>query len=429
MRYGLDDKPKLSDMIIFGLQWLAVTIPFILIMGKVVGVMDGDYISYIQKLFLVLGFLILLQIFRGHKLPLIMGPAAVILVAILTSSHQGMGAINSSVLIGGLVLAILAASGLFNYLKKLFTPRVIIVILMLISFTLLPTIISLISVSGPVTAIDNFLFSLGFVVVLLAAHALLKGIWKSTLTLSALFIGTLVYYLIFGFTGFTDMNLARVGLPHSLTGSLAVPDVGVLAAFLVSFFALAVNDLASIESVGTILNADEMEKRVKNGITITGLGNVFSGIMGVMGSVNYSISPGLIAATGVASRYTFIPAAIGLIILSLSPMAIGIMSSIPSPVIGVIFLYILTAQIGASLLLVVEKDGIKTVDHGMIIGLPLILGTAIAFLPSEVASQLPAILRPVLGNGFVMGTLFVLFLEHLLYSKGTISRKNNYKKE
>lgn len=142
-----------------------------------------------------------------------------------------------------------------------------------------------------------------------------------------------------------------------------------------------------------------------------------------MGSVNYSISPGLIAATGVASRYTFIPAAIGLIILSLSPMAIGIMSSIPSPVIGVIFLYILTAQIGASLLLVVEKDGIKTVDHGMIIGLPLILGTAIAFLPSEVASQLPAILRPVLGNGFVMGTLFVLFLEHLLYSKGTISRK------
>lgn len=417
MRYGLDDKPKFSDMIIFGLQWLAVTIPFILIMGKVVGVMDGDYISYIQKLFLVLGFLILLQIFKGHKLPLIMGPAAVILVAILTSSHQGMGAINSSVLIGGLILAILAASGLFKYLKKLFTPRVIIVILMLISFTLLPTIISLMTASGPVPGINNFLFSLGFVVVLLAAHALLKGIWKSTLTLSALFTGTIVYYIIFGFTGFADMNLALVGLPYSLTGSLAVPDAGVLAAFLVSFLALAVNDLASIESVGTILKADKMEKRVKNGITITGLGNVFSGIMGVMGSVNYSISPGLIAATEVASRYTFIPAAIGLIILSLSPMAIGIMSSIPPPVIGVIFMYILTAQIGASLLLVVEKDGIKTVDHGMIIGLPLILGTAIAFLPSEVASQLPAILKPVLGNGFVMGTLFVLFLEHLLYSK------------
>ncbi|HTX61738.1 MAG TPA: solute carrier family 23 protein [Methanobacterium sp.] len=414
MRYGLNDRPNLRDMIIFGMQWLAVTIPFILIIGKIVGVMDGDYISYIQKLFLILGFLILLQIFRGHRLPLIMGPAAVILVAILTSFEQGMASINTSIIIGGLILAILALSGLFKYVKRLFTTRVIIVILMLISFTLIPTIVNLISSAGPVAAINNFLFALGFVIFLMAAHFLLKGIWKSTLTLSALFIGTLTYYLLFGFSSSVNMTLAPVGLPHSFFGSLAVPDAGVLAAFLVSFLALAVNDLASIETVGTILNADKMETRIKNGISITGFGNAISGLLGVMGSVNYSISPGLIAATGVASRYTFIPAAIGLIILSISPLAIGTMSSIPSPVIGVIFLYIMTAQIGASLLLAVEKDGIKTVDDGIIIGLPVILGTAIAFLPGQIVAQLPDILRPVLANGFVMGTLLVLFLEHLV---------------
>lgn len=425
VKYGLNDKPKLSEMIIFGLQWLAVSMPFIIIMGNILGHAGGDYILYLQKLFLIVGALILVQVLMGHKLPLIMGPAAVLLVGILTSFDQGIGAIDSSIMMGGLILAVLAASGLFKYVKNVFTPRVIIVVLMLISFTIIPTIISLISPNGPIPAVYNFMFALGLVTLIFAAHALLKGLWKSTLTLSAIIIGTLAYYLIFGSSSAVNLDLALIGIPSSLIGPLAVPHIGVFAAFLVSFLALAVNDLASIESVGTILKADEMEKRLKNGISITGLGNFVSGLFGVIGSVNYSISPGLIAATGVASRFTFIPAAIGLLLLAFSPLAIGIMSSIPSPVIGVIFLYILTAQIGASLLLVVETNGLKSVDEGMIIALPILIGTTIAFLPVSMINQLPDILRPVLGNGFVMGTLFVLILEHLLYPRGIKSEINN----
>jgi uracil permease len=227
--------------------------------------------------------------------------------------------------------------------------------------------------------------------------------------------GSLVYFLLFGFINPVDLNLSLLGIPNNFIGPFAVPNIYIITAFLVSFLALAVNDLASIESVGILLKADKMDKRVKNGITLTGLGNSLSGFLGVIGPVNYSISPGLIAATGVASRYAFIPAAMVLLVLSLSPLAIGIMSNIPSPVIGVIFLYILTAQIGVSLLLIVDRKGIKKSDDGMIIGLPIILGTAIAFLPSEVVMQLPQVIRPLLANGFVMGTIFVLFLEHVLY--------------
>jgi uracil permease len=345
-----------------------------------------------------------------------MGPSAIILVAILSSFDQGMGAVNSSIMIGGLVLALLAISGLFKYVKKLFTPRVIIVILMLISFTLLPVIIKLIIPNGQVPALYNFLFSIGFIMAIFTAHVFLKGLWKSTLTLTSLIIGSIIYILVFGFSNSVNLNLSLLGFPNNLIGPLAVPTISIIIAFLVSFLALAVNDLASIESIGILLKADKMEKRVKNGITLTGLGNSLCGFFGVIGQVNYSISPGLIAATGVASRYAFIPTALVLLILSLSPLTIGVMSNIPTPVIGVIFLYILTAQIGLSLLLIVDKKGIKTSEDGMIIGLPIILGTAIAFLPSEVVSQLPIMIRPLLANGFVMGTIFVLFLEHGLYN-------------
>jgi len=421
-QYGLNDKPKLSKMVVFGLQWLAVAIPFIIIIGNVASGGQAN-IPYLQKIFLLVGVLILIQIFWGHRLPLIMGPSAVLLIAILNSSNQGIGNINSSIMIGGLILSLLAITGLFKHVKKLFTPLVIIVVLILISFSMIPTIISLISSGNLAISVYNFLFSLIFIMVIFTAHTFLEDMWKSTLTLSALFSGTIIYYIIFGSSNALNLKLSFIGIPQSIIGPLSVPDIGVFTAFLVSFLALAINDLSSMESVGTVLKADKMEKRVKNGVTITGLGNSVSGLFGVIGPVNYSISHGLIAATGMASRFTFIPTAIALLILAFSPMAIGIMSDITSPVIGVILLYILTTQIGASLLRVVENDGLKTIDDGMIIALPVILGTSIAFLPSEVVYKLPEIIRPVLANGFVMGTLIVIILEHLRHIKRPTSEK------
>ena len=65
LSYDIDEKPKLTDLIIFGLQWLAVSIPSILIIGKVVGDLHGgSAIIYFQKLFLVTA-VILIEIGRA----------------------------------------------------------------------------------------------------------------------------------------------------------------------------------------------------------------------------------------------------------------------------------------------------------------------------------------------------------------------------
>jgi len=422
IKYGLDDKPNRKEMLLFGLQWFAVAIPSIIIIGKLVGVLQtgGDYIPYLQKLFLIVGILMIVQVYWGHRLPLILGPAAVLLIAILTSFDQGIGSINSSIMIGGLILAVLAASGLFKYVKKLFTSRVIMVILMLISFTLAPTIISLITAGGKVPSTYNLIFSFGFILAIFTANAFLKGIWRSTLTLSSLIAGTVAYYLIFGVSSSVDMSLSAVALPSSILGTLTVPDIGVLVAFLISFIALAINDLGSIQSVGTILRADNLEERVARGITFTGIGNMIAGLFGVIGYVNYTLSPGVIAATGVASRFTLIPAAIALFLIGFSPIAINAISSIPSPVIGVILLYVLIAQIGAAMLTAIESDAIRNVDDGVIVGLPILLGTIIAFLPATIAGQLPEIIRPLIANGFVVGVITVLLLEHVLYPRHSL---------
>jgi uracil permease len=58
-----------------------------------------------------------------------------------------------------------------------------------------------------------------------------------------------------------------------------------------------------------------------------------------------------------------------------------------------------------------------------VVGLPIIIGTVVAFLPTTIIAQIPMIIRPLLGNGFVMGVLTVLFLEHLVFGKWGVETK------
>ena len=160
-----------------------------------------------------------------------------------------------------------------------------------------------------------------------------------------------------------------------------------------------------------------MDERTNRGVTVTGLGNAAAGLTGVIGPVNFSLSPGVIAATGCASRFALVPAGIALMLLALSPLAIGGLASIPGPVIGVVLAYVMVAQIAAGLMLGQESGAVRTFDEGLIIGIPLLLGTVVAFLPDAVAAGFPATLRPLIANGFVVGIVVVLLLEHLVYRR------------
>jgi uracil permease len=424
-KYGLEDKPPQLETLIFGVQWLAVTIPTIIIIGNVLAALNGGEIniSYLQNLLLMVGAVMLVQLLYGHRLPLVVGPAAVLLVAVLASQGQMSGAINSSIMIGGAVLAVVAGSGLFKYLKRLFTPRVIMVILLLIAFTLSPTILNLITTGSGVSSSINLIFALILTLLVFIAHRALRGLWKSTLPLWIMILGSISYYSIFRVLTPLSNSLPFLALPSGFASSLAVPELSMLVAFLICFLALAINDLGSIQAVGSLLKASEMDDRVKRGITITGAGNILAGLLGVIGPVNYSMSPGVIAATGNASRYTLIPATVGLLLLACSPLAVGFISSIPSPVVGTILIYVMTAQMAAAFILALEKQAFQTLDHGLVVGLPIIIGTVVAFLPTTIIAQIPMIIRPLLGNGFVMGVLTVLFLEHLVFGKWGVETK------
>jgi xanthine/uracil permease len=267
--------------------------------------------------------------------------------------------------------------------------------------------------AGPVAPLASLLFAMVLLLALFIAYGRLGGLWRSTLIVWGLIAGTLAHAALFGFQPMPKAPLPAVGGFLQRLVLQPVVDVGVLLAFLFCFLALAVNDLGSIQSIGAMLRPCDMPQRLRRGITLTGLANALSGFFGVLGPVNFSLSPGVVAATGCASRFTLLPAALALLGLSFSPAAIAFVGHLPDVVVGSILLYILTAQVAAGLDVLIQAEPFQF-RHGLVLGLPLLLGTIVAFLPPEVVATFPTVLRPVLGNGFVVGTAAVLLLEHLI---------------
>ena len=169
-----------------------------------------------------------------------------------------------------------------------------------------------------------------------------------------------------------------------------------------------------MQGVASLLQPEGMPGRIGRGMAVTGLGNALAGALGVLGPVDFSLSPGVIAATGCASRYVLLPAAAALLLLSCSPLALAVLGAVPPVVVGATLLFILSSQVAAGLLALVADGAPLRFEHGLVLGLPLLFGTVIAFLPPQVVAGFPAFLRPVLGNGFVVGTLAAILLEHLL---------------
>ncbi|WP_161821496.1 uracil-xanthine permease family protein [Sporotomaculum syntrophicum] len=421
LKYGLDEAPPLLELLLYGLQWLALTIPTIIIIGQVVAVLHfdnpGEQVIYVQKLFFLTGLVMLVQVLWGHRLPLISGPAAVLLIGILAGQASGIPTIYTSIFIGGLVLTFLSISGLFAQLKNLFTPRVVATILLLIAFTLTPTIMNMIlpAPGSAVPALFNLCFALGLVLLMFAANKILTGIWKTTLIIWAMLLGTLAYALLSPAPAAVDTGnypwLASFMQNLTLDFSL---EPGVLISFLVCFIALSINDLSSIQSVGEMLNLKDMPGRITRGVTFTGLANMLSGFLGIIGTVNFSLSPGIIVSTKCASRFTLLPTAAGLLGLSFMPVAIAYMDSIPAVIIGIMMVFVMSSQVAAGLIMAFGANKF-TFDDGLIIGLPIMLGIIISFVPADVLRTMPLSLRPIIGNGFVVGVIAVMFLEHLVY--------------
>ena len=186
-KYSLNDRPKFSHLLLYGIQWLLISIPVVLTSTFIAP--EGATIAYTQKLFGLMGAVMVAQALFGHRLPLVAGPATALLMGILSATAQGcsQSAIYTAIMIGGVFIALVAISGVMSRLQRLFTPRIVISILLLISFTITKPIINLIF-SNPAHQQLAFWFCIICTTLMAIANNLLRGVWKSTVVMWAMII-------------------------------------------------------------------------------------------------------------------------------------------------------------------------------------------------------------------------------------------------
>ena len=407
-RYSLNERPKWSHLLLYGIQWLLISIPVVLTSTFIAPA--GETIAFTQKIFGVMGAIMIVQPLLGHRMPLVAGPASALLMGILTTTAQGcsQSAIYTSMIIGGAFVTLMAVSGAMSRIQRLFTPRIALSILLLIVFTITKPIINLIFSNLAHQQLAVW-FCIICTTLMAVANNLLRGVWKSTVVLWAMILGSLAYY---AFVGFPD-SIAADTRTSTLFLQQFELDWGVVLSFLFCYIALLINQVGSVQSLGNMIAADSMESRNKRGMIVTGLGNILSGAMGVVGPVDYSLSPGIVASTRCASRYTIIPAGLAMIAVAFSPKIVGFLMSIPAPVMGTVLLFLMCTQLSAGFEIIRNSGCIKEFRHGMIIALPLLFNVIMTFAPADAIGAIPQIIRPIVGNGFVMGVIVILLLEHI----------------
>lgn len=415
LKYGIDDRPRLGQLLVYSLQWFVLAVAVIVTSIFIAQGSAAEKVLYAQKVFAFMGVATILQIFIGHRMPIISGPASVLLVGIITALASQGDAINTnkiytSLIIGGVAISLLSAGRLIEHMQKIFTPRIVVVIMMLIAYTLGPTIKNLIF---PAAHPEGHSFGLWFallgVPVMVVANSRLKGVLKSIVVPISLFVGCVIYYIVLG--GFGEIFKGE----FSSQGSMFLPamefDWSMVIAFLICYIALLINDIGSIQSTGALLQTPNMDRRCRRGVGLTGVLNIVAGSMGIIGPVNYTMSPGVIASSSCASRYALLPASLGLIVCAFVPPIIALLTAIPDTVIGVILLYLMGTQLAAAFSTLISNNSVKSFDHALTIGLPIMVALVFGIIPMGV---IPAVLRPIIGNGFVMGVVTVILLEHVI---------------
>ena len=411
LKYNVDDRLPAGQLAMYAIQWFVLCIAVVSTSVFVATGTPEDRLFFSQKLFAVMGIAGFVQVVWGHRLPIVVGPAAVLLVGVMASlaASAEVSAIYSSIAIGGVLITLLTIGGLMRYVQRIFTPRIVVVILMLIATTLAPTIKNLVFPAH--ASHDEHLFGLLFavvgVVLMVVANRNLKGVAKSLVIPMALVVGSIAYFAIFD----APQHVSSAASWRGLLIDGFVFDWSLVVAFVICYIALAINDIGSIESLGGMLGIKDMDKRMKRGVRITGIMNIVAGSMGVLGPVNYSMSPGVIASTGCASRYALIPATLLLAACALFPDVIWVLTAIPSPVIGVILLFLMGTQLAASFEMMQSTRSAATFADALTLGLPIMVALLFQLMPKGVA---PDVIQPLVGNGFAMGVIVVMIMEHVI---------------
>ncbi|MDQ0172444.1 uracil/xanthine transporter [Paenibacillus tundrae] len=415
-----------------GLQWLFFLFTNTVVIPITVGAtfaLPQEKIQFlIQCSFVLTGLACVVQAALGHQRSVMEGQSGlwwgVILSLSAAAPSLGIsltelgGSLAVGIMISGVITILIGICGLAAPLSKLFTPGVMAVFMFLLGCRLnmifLEGMLGISSGSSTeATTIQPAIFLLAAAVAVFIAVLSVKA--RPAIGQYALLIGILggwvLYTLIFGrdsgtsSAGTIDIGWFPLGDPwHGL-------NTGVVMIAIIAGLVNASNTFGALKGTDHIYEQEASAKQYKRSFTISGVLAVLSGLLGLVPYAPYVSSVGFLQQTRIRDRLPFIIGGLLFAGIGLIPVISSALTQLPLSIGSAVLLVTYLRLLGSSLQYFsqIRMDAANLYRTAA----PLFVGVIVMGLPSEYFASLPPLLRPLLGNGLLVGILLALVLDRL----------------
>jgi len=388
-RHPVDQVLPAGQMVVYGLQHVmsmyagVVAVP--LIVGSAMGLPFGELAYLLTAALLVSGLATLLQtlgIWRiGARQPLVQGTSFAAVASMLAigkgagGGAAGLTAIYGAVIVAGVVGFLLAP--VFNRLLHLFPPVVTGVVITVIGISLLPVAFGW---AGGGTGTPNFgdpgniALAAVTLLIILAIYRFLPGFLSRVAILAGLVLGTLVAW------PFGKVDFSRIGQAQWFAVSTPFHfgppqfEIAAIVSMVIVMLVIMTETTADILAIGEVIGRPADGRTVVGGLRADTLATTISGgLLNGFPVSAFAQNVGLVAITGIKSRFVVAVSGVILVALGLVPKLGAIIASIPLPVLGGagLALFGTVAASGIRALSRVDYDGTSNI---IIVGVAIGMG-------------------------------------------------------
>ncbi|PAA26171.1 uracil permease [Pseudomonas fragi] len=396
-----------------------------LIIGQAAGLSSADVGLLIAASLFAGGLATLLQTlgipFFGCRLPLVQG-VSFAGVSTMVAIIGGDGAGGLPVVFGAVIVASvigLLITPLFSSITKYFPPLVTGIVITTIGLTLMPVTARWAMGGNSQSPEFGSMANIGLAAITLVLVLLLSKLGSASISrlsiLLAIVIGTLVATAV-GMTDFSRvLEGPLVALPEVLHFGMPEFRLAAILSMLIVIIVTMVETSADILAVGEIIETKVDAKRLGNGLRADMISSALAPLFGSFTQSAFAQNVGLVAVTGIKSRYVVATGGLILVTLGLLPVMGRLVAAVPTAVLG-----------GAGLVLfgTVAASGIRTlaqVDYRNNMNL-IIVATSIGFGMIPIAApnfyqHFPTWFETIFHSGIssaaIMAILLNLLFNHL----------------
>ena len=427
VRYEPDEKPPAPLAFGLGLQLAVLNIAGVVLTPAIVVRAGGGSEAFLSwavfAAVAVCGVTTALQARRfgriGAGYVLLMGTSGAFIAVCITALAEG-GPTMLATLVVVSSLFQFALSARLSLFRRVLTPTVAGVVLMLIAVTVMPVIFGMLEdvpkgtprPAAPLSALTTVLVITG---VALKARGALR-LWAPV-------IGVLAGSLVAAWFGLYDAarvaGAAWVGLPEGSWPGFDLNFGPVFWALLPAF--VFVTLVGAIETIGDSVAIQRVSWRrpravdfraVQGALAADGMGNLLSGLAGTMPNTTYSTSVSVTELTGVGARGVGVAAGTAFLAMAFSPKLIAVVLAIPGPVAAA-YITVLLAMLFVLGMKVVVQDGLDY-RKGLVAGVAFWVGVGFqngVIFPDYFSEFSGALLKNGMTAGGLAAILMTLFLE------------------